>query len=381
MKRCLLCGCEIEEDDNFCPKCGHWTAKGYSYLSEFKSKKILNGEVETQQNRIAILFLIMFIFAILAALMTAYRGKDILKPFVYVKRQINNQKYGYYTTILKTNNQYFNENILTEAEAKEKIISDFSKQKWQCKNQLELSNIEEELKKKYAILSVNFCDMSLKEAEKISNVISKTFDLFPQTSGYLTNISTTNASPKTEYVAYFQPIYSFVNSGVQNRNQVNKTQILLNSYYFLNENLLEKQLKKEWYVKDATYESLIAHELGHYITFVSLLNEKNVKNVFFETKENEEKIYQIIQEVNNQSYAKNIVEISMINYNAIYEKNENEIEFAKSISNYAGKKNTNGEIIYDEVIAEAIHDYFLHQSNATKESLEIVREINKKLEE
>ena len=54
-------------------------------------------------------------------------------------------------------------------------------------------------------------------------------------------------------------------------------------------------------------------------------------------------------------------------------------DFAKSISNYAGKKNINGEVIYDEIIAEAIHDYFLHQNNANKESLEVVKLINRKL--
>ena len=43
MKKCLVCNSEIEEDDNFCPKCGHWTTKGYSYLTRIEDKKILNG--------------------------------------------------------------------------------------------------------------------------------------------------------------------------------------------------------------------------------------------------------------------------------------------------------------------------------------------------
>lgn len=376
MKRCLVCNSEIEEDDNFCPKCGHWTTKGYSYLTRIEDKKILNGKVEFQRNRLASLFLIMSIFAGLVILMTVYRGKDILKPFVYIKRQINNQQYGYSTTILKTDNQYFNENIFTESEAKEKIISDFSKQKWQCKNQIELLKIEEELQEKYSIFSVDFCDLSQEEAKKISNVIDEIYHLFPEISGYLTNISMTNASNKTEYVAYFQPIYSFVNSG---NRQVNKTQILLNSYYFLNQNILKKEISKDWYVKDATYESLIAHEFGHYITFVSLLKENQIHHIFFETKENQQEIDKIIQKINDQTYAKMIIETSIANYNSLYQESISIEDFAKSISNYAGKKNINGEVIYDEIIAEAIHDYFLHQNNANKESLEVVKLINRKL--
>ncbi|MDD5826561.1 MAG: hypothetical protein PUD25_02205 [Bacilli bacterium] len=376
MKKCLVCNSEIEEDDNFCPKCGHWTTKGYSYLTRIEDKKILNGEVENQRNRLASLFLIMSIFAGLVILMTVYRGKDILKPFVYIKRQINNQQYGYSTTILKTDNQYFNENIFTESEAKEKIISDFSKQKWQCKNQIELSKIEEELQEKYSIFSVDFCDLSQEEAKKIGNVIDEIYHLFPEISGYLTNISMTNALNKTEYVAYFQPIYSFVNSG---NRQVNKTQILLNSYYFFNQNILKKGISKDWYVKDATYESLIAHEFGHYITFVSLLKENQIHNIFFETKENQQEIDKIIQKINDQTYAKMIIETSLANYNSLYQESIHIEDFAKSISNYAGKKNINGEVIYDEIIAEAIHDYFLHQNNANKGSLEVVKLINSKL--
>ena len=186
----------------------------------------------------------------------------------------------------------------------------------------------------------------------------------------------TNALNKTEYVAYFQPVYSFVNSG---NHQVNKTQILLNSYYFLNQNILKKGISKDWYVKDATYESLIVHEFGHYITFVSLLKENRINNIFFETKENQQEIDKIIQKINDQTYAKMIIETSIANYNSLYQESISIEDFAKSISNYAGKKNINGEVIYDEIIAEAIHDYFLHQNNANKESLEVVKLINRKL--
>lgn len=34
MKNCLKCGFEIEEDDNFCPKCGQQTPKGYFFLKD-----------------------------------------------------------------------------------------------------------------------------------------------------------------------------------------------------------------------------------------------------------------------------------------------------------------------------------------------------------
>ena len=47
---------------------------------------------------------------------------------------------------------------------------------------------------------MDFCDLSSKEAKKIGNVIDEIYHLFPEISGYLTNISMTNALNKTEYV-------------------------------------------------------------------------------------------------------------------------------------------------------------------------------------
>ena len=33
--RCIKCDeTSIEKDDNFCPKCGHWTSHGYSFLND-----------------------------------------------------------------------------------------------------------------------------------------------------------------------------------------------------------------------------------------------------------------------------------------------------------------------------------------------------------
>ena len=79
------------------------------------------------------------------------------------------------------------------------------------------------------------------------------------------------------------------NSNINEFNRVNKTQILLNSYYFLNKDIVSSGLKTKtkdnWYPESATFESLIAHELGHYITFVSLLKENKYVNIIEYIKE------------------------------------------------------------------------------------------------
>lgn len=45
--KCLNQNCnadQIEKDDNFCYKCGHWTAKGYSFIKDDNNiNRIMNG--------------------------------------------------------------------------------------------------------------------------------------------------------------------------------------------------------------------------------------------------------------------------------------------------------------------------------------------------
>jgi len=381
MKHCIHCNTEIEIDDNFCPKCGHWTAKGYSFLQDNKNYNIINGKIVKQQQKMSNLFILMFFFMLLSISMCIYRGKEILTPFVYIKRQITNYQYGYNTTILKTDNQYINENISNLEMALQKINSDFEEQEWECKNNIEIGKIENSLQDITNITNVSFCDMNINEAKKISDVIIKIYKLFPNIKGYLTNISITNDNNRNNYVASFQPVYQFVNSinNINEYNKVNKTQILLNSYYFLNEETLTKPVKENWYVKDANWESLIAHELGHYINYVTLLKENKVKNTILETKENEKNIDNIIEIINNQTYSKQLVNEALNNYNKKYKANIEISEFSLLISNYASQKNSQGEYIYDEIIAESIHDYYLHEKDASKASLEIIYILNVRL--
>ena len=97
-----------------------------------------------QKVRVANLVSLLFIFFVVSIGICLYRGKDILQPFVYIKRQIMNYNYGYNTTILKTDNQYFNVGVNDKASAKEVIINDFNEQKWQCTNRYEMGKIEEQ---------------------------------------------------------------------------------------------------------------------------------------------------------------------------------------------------------------------------------------------
>ena len=63
--KCLNQNCdaeEIEKDDNFCYKCGHWTARGYSFLKEPENVQgILNGAGAKKNGRFSIMIMVVLI--------------------------------------------------------------------------------------------------------------------------------------------------------------------------------------------------------------------------------------------------------------------------------------------------------------------------------
>lgn len=372
--KCIKCNEELESDDNYCPTCGELTPHGYLYFKDTATP------IKRKDSNIGSLFTLTALVVIIFIIITSISGKDIFKPYIAIKKELYSIKYGYKVSLMNTTNKYNNKIINTQEEAKELIKEDLAGTSWQCKKNTQVQIIEKEISENYNIPSVNLCDVDTEEASKIKEVIDKTYKLFPNIKDYLTNITITNANKNEDYIAYFEPLYTFVNenNNIEEYNKINKTQILLNSYYFLNKNILNKGLKENWYPKDATYETLISHELGHYITYVTLLKENNIKDLTLVTKDNIEDYQKIKNILDSQTYAKVLVETSLNNYNTNNNTTITKEEFVGQISNYANQK-INGELNYDEVIAEAIHDYYLHEEKSSQSTIEIIKIIKERL--
>ena len=377
---------EIEKDDNFCYKCGHWTAKGFSFIGNKDNiETIMNGNALKKENNFSVMVSIASFVFISFFIISIIRGNDLYKPFFYLKRKVNSYIYGYNVSILNTNNTYSDKIINNYDEALNLIIEDLDNQSWKCSHEIETSQYEYEIQNKLSIPIVSFCDATDNISKKITSVIEEMYNLFPNISGALTNISITNASTNKEYIARFQPMFQFVNTNedITKYNKVNKTQILLNSYYFLNEDIMNEPISSvvgsDWYVNDATWESTIAHELGHYISFTMFLRQNNLNNITFVTEENEEKINNVMNDFDTGEFSLSIIYKALENYNNKYNLNLNIEHFALTISKYAGVKDKNDNLIADETIAEAIHDYYLHKENMKNSSYEIIQIIKQKL--
>ena len=377
---CRECSREIDKNDNFCGNCGTLTIKGYSFLKDEKNIDVIDGEAKKKTDRMGILFVIAVICLFVFIVLGFIRGDDLFRPYIYLKKELFYQKNGYKSSVIITDNQYNKIIVSSLDDAYSLIVKDLESRKWQCDRHDELYKLEEDLINNYHINVVNFCDISIHRVQELVKVIESVFDLFPNTSGYLTNISISNTYDLDEYVASFQPINQFVNSSedINKYNKVNKTQILLNSYYFLNENMV-KEAKDNWYPSGATWESLIAHELGHYLLFVALLKEENVENITFVTKDNFNEFMRILLLSDNGDLASRMINIALDNYNSKYETKIDIEEFAGNISEYAIIKN-NKKIIFEETIAEAVHDYYLNRESASRSTLEIINVLKMKLE-
>ena len=388
--KCLNQNCDadqIENDDNFCYKCGHWTAKGYSFIKDKNNiDNLTNGTGAKKSENFSVMISIASLVFIFFVFINIFRGDDLYKPFFYLKRQIDSYAYGYNTSIIKTDNIYNKIEINNYDEAIKFLKKDSNEQSWKCTHEMETLQLQNKIENENSIPAVNLCDVSYDEVEKISNVINKMYSKFPNIKGALTNISITNASTNSEYIARFQPMFQFVNpnENINNYNKVNKTQILLNSYYFLNEKIMSNPVSsvvgENWYVKDASWESTIAHELGHYISFVIFLKENNLENITFINAKNENKINELLTQFDSGNFSTSLLNQALINYNTKYETTFDLNSFAETISKYAGSKDKNGTLIADETIAEAIHDYYLHGNECSKSSYEIVNIIKLRLE-
>ena len=156
-----------------------------------------------------------------------------------------------------------------------------------------------------------------------------------------------------------------------------KSQILLNSRYYLNEDYAKKVINQEIdsgnFLSNTTLQSLLAHEYAHVLTYVLALKYYESVNPLFLTKENYKNYNNAINNYKNDNFSKIIFKEAYKNYNTT----ESEDDFQKAISLYANKKDALGNVLYNETIAEAFHDYFLHGKQASKESLEIMKVLNK----
>jgi len=272
------------------------------------------------------------------------------------------------------NKQYYKQSITSEEDVYKLIVADSNAQKKDCPS--EIIQIENDITSNYGIKAANLCEMDVDFAKELKSVINYIYNKYPQARNYLTNITLANVGDDGDFMAAFMPIFTFAQSDTRNGYPVGiKTQILLNAKYFLNVQKIDKAVSYStnvgYFPANATKSSTVAHEFGHYLSYIALLNHYNQSKMNFVRTADADMLYKISEDFNNgdfayyilnQAYRKYVEKYSSISFN----------DFREMISKYAIAKDTSGNYIYDETIAEAFHDCYLNKDNASIPSKLIV---------
>ena len=287
-----------------------------------------------------------------------------------------------YSTIIITDNTYSGVKISNDNDAYKLISEDSVAQKNNCPS--EIKAIEDEIIKKYGVTAVNLCEMDIEFAKEVSNVFKKVYDEYPSVRGYLTNLSLVNASMSDGYIAAFMPVFNFATSNSTSTYPwVIKTQVLLNTSYFLNTVRLESAVQdgsnSGHFPPNATMYSPVAHELGHYLSFLAMMRNYDLESILLVDNKNVNVFYDVYDDFVEGDFSLHMI-------TEAYEKCKKEKnitlsidEWRATISNYAVAKDNSGNYIYDETIAEAFHDVYLNGDKAAQASKYVVAVLKEKL--
>lgn len=285
-------------------------------------------------------------------------------------------------TAIVYDNQYLKQFTIGSANDVLKLIStDSVKQKTNCPGNI--TKIENEIITNYGIRAANLCEMDEDFVIELRDVIKYIYNEFPTARNYLTNITLANVDEGATYMAAFMPVFTFATSPSNNGYPVGiKTQIILNAKYFLDANKIKNSVsygsKSGYFPPNATRSSAVAHEFGHYLSYVALLNEYDTDRLLYVKASESKLLYDVYKDFNDGNFSRNLLNEAYNEYHLVYNGSSFE-DFRKSISNYAIAKDSSGNYIYDETIAEAFHDVYLNGDVAEPASRYIVNKLKEKL--
>ncbi len=287
-----------------------------------------------------------------------------------------------YRTVIVYDHSYTSVTINNETDAKNLIVKDSVEQKGQCPS--DIKKVEEELIKNYNITAVNLCEMDVNFARELGNVFKKVYAEFPGVRRSITNVTLVNGTMSDNYIAAFMPSFSFaISNSTSGYPHVIKTQILLNTSYFLNKERLAASVKdgsnSGHFPPNATIYSPVAHELGHYLSFLALSKYHQNNGFLVLNSSGLNSYYDVMQDFASGDYSLSMIKEAYNKYQKDTKTTLSLDEWRGTISQYALAKDNSGKYIYDETIAEAFHDVYLNGTKAKDASKYIVNVLKEKL--
>lgn len=415
---CEKCGDKVEKDELYCNNCGNYlgnrtnnnqTINFNNNLKSFNNQMInMNNhnhnnnltnknnsinqpehhEKNEQLKSLALGIIVGAVILIFAGIlyMNFFNSNIYLSEETYdtpgeitETQEISTSKYK---TVIIYDNQYEGVKATTKKEAHNLISKDSTEQKKTCSS--EIIKIENEIIKKYGITAVNLCEMDPAFAKEVGNVFKRIYEEYPGTDEVLTNLTLVNAPMSSGYIAAFQPIFTFATNATESTYPwILKTQIYLNTTYFLNTERLKLSVQNGsasgHFPPNATIYSPVAHEMGHYLSFLAMMKNYNVDSILLIDENDVDALYNLVDDFGNGYFSLQMIKEA---YNNAKQEKTTTLAFddwRATISSYAVAKDNSGKYIYDETIAEAFHDVYLNKDNASSASKYIIAVLKKYL--
>ena len=385
---CNKCGNKLEPNSKFCNKCGNKITTEAQKENSLEFAKNLSKKIVSNKNKIIIL--VIFVVAISLIILGINKNKKYYFDINEEKPnneiiQVSNEspKKSKYKTVIVYDNTYSGVEIKGKQDALNLIQKDSISQKDNCPTQIR--QVEDQMIKDYDITAINLCEMDVDFAKELGNVFKKIYKDYPSVKGYFTNLTLVNVSMTDSYIAAFMPVFNFATSNTENTYPwVIKTQMLLNTSYFLNKDRLEASVtdgsNSGHFPKNSTIYSPIAHELGHYLSFLAMMKHYKLSSILLIDNNNLNSFYKLYGDFGEGNYSLTMIKEAYENYKKDNNDNINLDEWRGTISNYALAKDNSGDYIYDETIAESFHDVYLNGNQASDASKYIVEVLKEKLE-
>lgn len=413
---CNNCGNQIENGKQYCGKCGNYVGNIFNrmnnnYAGNNFNSNYTNNNYYNQKKGISVWTIVMIFIVIQVGVWVVagvfFSNKSDKYYYTYSSYDDDYSQSDDYPDI-DTNNDDYEEtpvidnnapagdgmtkviydrvydgaHVFNEYDAKKLIEKDSTSQKNGCP--LEIKQVEEEIISKYNITAVNLCEMDTEYARELGNVIRKIYNEFPSARGYFTNMTLFNAGiNEINTIAAFMPMFRFATSNASSTYPWTiKTSLLLNSRYFLNPDLLKSSTEissnNGHFPPNSTIYSPVAHELGHYLSFLAMMRHYNIDSILTVDAKKTSKYYQLLKDFNECNYSLEMITEAYNNYKRDTGVQIELDEWRGTISKYALAKNDEGQYIYDETIAEAFHDIYLNGNSAKDASKYIVNVVRSK---
>lgn len=387
---CNRCGTKVDVNATFCNKCGNYLNNNVNQSQKKIKSNFLNKNIKKIGVGIGSGLVIIVIFLLVNIFLGNFNSNYYFSEESNNNEEIkpiennNTTSKSKSKTIIVTDNVYNGVSINSIDDAYNLISKDSTDQKNMCPH--EILEVENNIIKKYQIKAVNLCEMDVQFAKELEKVFDVIYTEYPMARGYITNLTLNNTSMLKSggVIAAFMPAFNFATSNTSTTYPwVIKTQILLSSPYFLNRSKLESSVKNSssagHFPKNANIYSPVAHELGHYLSFLAMMSHYNIGSILMLDANNINVFYELYSDFGKGNYSLNILNEAYNNYLSEGNLNLEFDEWRGSISAYALAKDNSGNYIYDETIAEAFHDVYLNSNNASIASQYIVRVLKERL--